>query len=390
MLRWWRPAGIGTLRTIRVMAPVEDYIAAGLYEPVADVGAERFALLEWLDSLGFTIAEMQAADAVGELTSIAGDRRIIPGERLTHVEAVPMSGLASDVFDAVATALGFVPIGSSPNGELEFTSDEVDLIEMFGSLPPIFSMAETLGLARVIGSSIGRIGDAAVSLFLADVEDPHITAGESWFGLARKVYDTVGLLDGLSGRLDPILRRQVLQAIERTRRASIGLDRRRYRYAVGFVDLVGFTERSADMSAAALATFIRDFEGRAHDVMTRHGARVAKLIGDEVMFVATDPSDACRAAGAMMRRFGGDDDGVVPRGGIAYGDVLVRGGDYYGSVVNLASRLVDEAVPAEVLVTEELAAAASPLCAFEPAGRRMVKGFPTPIVVSSLVVIDDV
>jgi adenylate cyclase len=154
---------------------------------------------------------------------------------------------------------------------------------------------------------------------------------------------------------------------------------------VGFIDLVGFTERSADMSAAELATFIRDFEGRAHDVMTSHGARVAKLIGDEVMFVATDAGAACRAAGAMMVRFGGGDNGVVPRGGIAYGDVLVRGGDYYGSVVNLASRLVDEAVPQEVLVTEELVAAA-PLCAFEPAGRRMVKGFPTPITVRSLVV----
>jgi class 3 adenylate cyclase len=64
--------------------------------------------------------------------------------------------------------------------------------------------------------------------------------------------------------------------------------------------------------------------------------------------------------------------------------VLVRGGDYYGSVVNLASRLVDEAVPQEVLVTEDLAASATQL-RFEPAGRRVVKGFPDPITVRSLV-----
>ena len=63
--------------------------------------------------------------------------------------------------------------------------------------------------------------------------------------------------------------------------------------------------------------------------------------------------------------------------------MLVRGGDYYGSIVNLASRLVDEAVPQEVLVTAEFADAA-PGCRFLPAGRRMVRGFPAPVTVWSM------
>lgn len=130
--------------------------------------------------------------------------------------------------------------------------------------------------------------------------------------------------------------------------------------------------------------FIRDFEGRAHDVVTGFGARVVKLIGDEVMFVSTDPAAACRAGHALMEGFGHEDERVLPRGGLAFGDVLVRSGDYYGSVVNLASRLVDEAVPQEMLVTEELAEAAAG-CEFEPAGRRMVKGFDAPVSVRSFV-----
>jgi class 3 adenylate cyclase len=111
---------------------------------------------------------------------------------------------------------------------------------------------------------------------------------------------------------------------------------------------------------------------------------LVKLIGDEVMFVATDPADACRAAEALMVGFGDESAHVVPRGGLAFGDVLVRGGDYYGSVVNLAARLVDEAVPQELLVTDEAAVAAAG-CEFAPAGRRMVKGFDDPIVVHSFV-----
>ena len=75
---------------------------------------------------------------------------------------------------------------------------------------------------------------------------------------------------------------------------------------------------------------------------------------------------------------------VLPRGGIAFGEVLVRGGDYYGAVVNLASRLADQAVPSELLVTEQLAEAATG-CTFEPAGRRVMKGFAEPVTVRSLV-----
>jgi adenylate cyclase len=137
------------------------------------------------------------------------------------------------------------------------------------------------------------------------------------------------------------------------------------------------------MDVTTLSAFLRDFEGRAYDVATAAGARVAKLIGDEVMFVAADPAAACVAANGLMSRVECDDD-VVPRGGVAYGDVLVRGGDYYGAVVNLASRLVDEAVPGEVLVTADLVEAA-PTCRFEPAGRRMMKGFTDPVQVCSLV-----
>lgn len=364
------------------MLSVEQFIEAGLYDPVVHDGTDRLELLRWLDSLGFTIPELVTGACGGGLTSIAGDRRTVPGDRMGRSDALELSGLDAKTFDGLVTGFGFLPIPGAPPGEIGFTADEVETLKLVGSISSIFSEAETMGFVRVLGSSLGRIGEAAVSLFLTDVEDPHVTAGESEFGLARKVYEAVGLLDGLAGELDPILRRQLLQAVERTRVAAV-TERLHFRYAIGFVDLVGFTERSAEMSATILTNFIREFEGRAHDVMTTHGARVVKLIGDEVMFVATDPSAACLAAGALMEGFADEGGHVVPRAGIAYGNVLVRGGDYYGSVVNLASRLVDEAVPQEVLVTDDLATAATG-CEFLPAGRRVVKGFPDPITVQSL------
>jgi class 3 adenylate cyclase len=365
------------------MATREEFVACGLLG-VPGEGPDRLELLTWLDELGFSLDEMVAANAVGSLSALAGDHRMMPVPSITRTEAAARSGLDVEQIDTYATAFGFAPVGGSPPGEVGFNEDEVDVFVAIRLLSSIFTPEEAIGFMRVLGSSLGRIGEAVVSMFLADIEQPHQAAGEGELSLARKVYDAVGLLDGFAERLDPLLRRQVRQAIERTRGSFVLDDKLTFRVAVGFVDLVGFTERSNDLAPAELAVFIRDFEGRAHDVAISCGARVVKLIGDEVMFVSIDPAAVCRAAAALMEGFGTADDLVLPRGGLAFGKVLARGGDYYGSVVNLASRLADQAVPQEVLATTELVDAARGSCQFEPAGRRMVKGFDQAVTVWSL------
>ena len=366
------------------MTSAAQWEAAGLYDPAVDADSGRLDLLAWLDEQGFTIDEMRHAFRTDALGAMAGDRRMVPGERHDRATAIERSGLSVDEFDAYSTAFGFVPIQGAPDGEVGYTDAEIESMATVGVLATMFSPDEAKSLVRVMGSSLARIGEAAVSLFLADIESPHVLSGDSELALALSVYDAVGLLDGLGERLDPILRRQMLQAVERTRRTSISeTERFLYRYAVGFVDLVGFTAMSSGMEPRQLSTFMGRFEGEAHDVATRCGARIVKLIGDEVMFVATDPVAACTAAVELMSAFNSDHVGIAPRGGLAFGNVVLRGGDYYGSVVNLASRLVDEAVPLELLVTVELAEAATS-CTFEPAGRRMVKGFADPVSVRSI------
>lgn len=69
---------------------------------------------------------------------------------------------------------------------------------------------------------------------------------------------------------------------------------------------------------------------------------------------------------------------------MAFGNVITRHGDYYGPVVNLASRLAELAVPKEVLVDEATALSAQSAFTFRPAGHRLLKGFETPREVFSL------
>ena len=366
------------------MPTPDDFRVAALYDPDADGAHDRLQLLRWLADLGFTIDEMRSAVSNGALTSLASDRRLVPEPRLQRADALSRSGLTPDAFDAYVTALGLEPIGGSPPGEVGVTTAELEALVAMDALSEIFTRDEALALVRVVGAALSRIADAAVSVFLTDVESEHLTEGRGELELAETVYDAVGLVDGLGNRLDPILRRQMLQAAERTRATAIDeTERFQYRYAIGFVDLVGYTSISQHMTARELAAFVGRFEATAHDVVAAAGARVAKLIGDEVMFVAVDAAAAVRAGRSLIATFSATGGGVLPRGGMAYGSVVLRGGDYYGSVVNLASRLTELAVPRELLVTEPLAEAA-PGVPFERAGRRMVKGFDEPVVVRSL------
>jgi len=176
-----------------------------------------------------------------------------------------------------------------------------------------------------------------------------------------------------------LLREHLHEAIRRSD-AARGPERspNTVRMAVGFVDLVGFTAISERLSAHELAALVRDFEARAHDLVTANAGRVVKLIGDEVMFVALDARAACKIALALVETFRDDAPRVTPRGGLAIGPLLARGGDYYGPIVNLASRIAELAVPFEVLVTPACAAEAHGYH-FEPAGRRMLKGFTDPV-----------
>jgi class 3 adenylate cyclase len=367
--------------------PIEEYKEAGLYDPSVDSDTGRLELLQWLTARGFSREQMQDAAASRSLGAMAGDQAMRPGRALTDVEIEELTELPAATTEALAATFGFASIDPERPEGVSLSQQEADALALFGMVAGIFSNDEALGFARVVGAAMAKVSEAAVSLFLSDVEGPYLATTGNELELAKKVLGAVELLDQFIPMLDPILRRHVLQAVQRSRIAIIDdTERLQYRYAVGFVDLVGFTPLSSAMSPIELGVFIRDFEARAHDAVTAAGARLVKLIGDEVMFVAPDADSACVVAQSLMSDFFTvDGDNVVPRGGVAFGPVLVRGGDYYGDVVNMASRLVDGAAPGELLVTKTFADAVTCL-EFTPPADRLLKGFAEPVAVQSLMV----
>jgi adenylate cyclase len=352
------------------------YEAAGLYDPAAPNAVERLALLEWLSSQGATIEQMTHALRHASITGLAADLTLRPGNRLSLEEFSARVGVAPARIEEIRLASGLPPV--EPD-ERPFTDDDAASFLAFLTGEGIFGRTASLALARVIGSSLSRIAEACVSLFLVNVEAPIRETHGGEIALALANLRAIQALGTIPSVMQALLRSHLEVAIRRSRRARLDGLPAMSRLAVGFVDLVGFTPLSRERAPEEIAAVVERFESLANDVITAHYGRVVKLIGDAVMFVAVEPSAACEIALTMVERFK-QDAVVTPRGGLAGGPVLTRGGDYYGPVVNIAARIAEQAVPSEILVTRTIAdEAVGDRCRFEPAGRRMLKGFPEPV-----------
>jgi adenylate cyclase len=149
--------------------------------------------------------------------------------------------------------------------------------------------------------------------------------------------------------------------------------------AMCFLDITGFTRLTSERGDKAAAD-LADVLGRlVMRVSVEHGGRPVKWLGDGVMLHFRDPGAAVVAALIMADE--------VPRAGLPpahvglhAGPVVVQDGDFYGSTVNLASRIADYARPGEVLVSQAVVdASADSETDFIALGHVELKGAPGPI-----------
>jgi adenylate cyclase len=120
-----------------------------------------------------------------------------------------------------------------------------------------------------------------------------------------------------------------------------------------FADLVGFTsftEEVGDHVAADVAVAFKSAAGHAADEL---GCEVVKDLGDAVMIHGRDAARVVTLALRLARELA--DEGWCPplRMGVHSGAAVQRDRDWYGSTVNIASRLADSAGAGEILMSVE-------------------------------------
>ena len=335
-------------------------------------------LSRYLRKRGATPEEIDRAVADDAVTLLTLDRLLLPGRRyLDGYGVAERSGVSNEVATLLWRALGFPDV---PGGETLFTDESVEAVRRITQRlgGPIFSPGEDaaalVAQVRAAGAGLSRVAEALSDQVVESV----LTAREMGLDDEAIAALTIEQLDWaqVAWLNDYALRVQVRAAVRRKLLTPQLESGEIPSLAVGFVDLVGYTAISQELDGRELAALVARFESVTYDTVAQLGARLVKTIGDEVMFVTEDPEVGLRVALALTARTGSDD--VLPRAraGLAFGPVLAREGDYYGSVVNLAHRLVELARPSSAIVSAELAVALDGMSqfAFQRLRSRRIRG----------------
>lgn len=127
--------------------------------------------------------------------------------------------------------------------------------------------------------------------------------------------------------------------------------------ALGFVDLVAFTDRSGRLSPHQLVDFVQTFEFTCRDVISGLGARVVKMVGDAVLYVADDLETGAEVVSEIVNALHATPNMPEVRASLVWGGIVSRFGDIFGPTVNLASRLTGIAPEGEIVVDRKTAEA---------------------------------
>lgn len=318
--------------------------------------------------------------------------------RMTRHEVADEAGMPDAIADRFWHALGFPIVEDS---EVVFTDADLAALRKVGALLGDGVAEETaLAMTRALARTTDRLAVWQTQL-LAELFTPHEITDDSptpsdvrqGVDPSANVKDTRTVMNRqiaesaarelcrISGDIEPLLvfawRRHVTAAITRmladaTPDEAVSAPHR----VVGFADLVAFTSLVRRMSERQLARVVQRFEELASDIITAHGGRVIKTVGDEVLFVHSDVAAAAAIALDLVDTM--RDDPLLPpvRVGMAYGRVVSRLGDVFGVTVNRASRLTAVTPDSRVYVDEPLRALLGHVSGFDvlPARRRLLRG----------------
>jgi len=303
--------------------------------------------LKYLRQLGATEKELN--DPAFEPSVLATRLAVFPVRDTLTVgqlaEAVDMS--AAEV-EAIRVALGHRIV----DGEaLVAGPPDVDLFKGFKLAADLFGAGAITDLVRVIGVSTARIADALVSSFLVNVARQYIGTDDEDFEMAKANALSAELLPLLLDVIDSSMRRHIVAAGRGNEQGAPTGDFEVQRLAIGFVDLVGSTRLTQNLSVEQAGRMFHRFDEVTTWCVASRGGRVLKLIGDEVMFVAPDLDCAIDIAMAIQADLEAEEVMPRARAGIVCDEVTLRDGDVYGSAVNLAARLVGAAEIDTVLVS---------------------------------------
>ncbi|MDP9135959.1 MAG: adenylate/guanylate cyclase domain-containing protein [Actinomycetota bacterium] len=333
----------------------------------------RAALIERLRGLGQSEQAIAAAEREDRLATFAVEIALGGDRKHTLTGVCRLSGLSPDFLRKLMQASGRP--AAAPR-QRAYTDDDVELarrIKLFIDAGiPRQGLLET---ARVIGQGMSQTAEAirrtAVSP-LVQPGDTDLTLALRYVGAAEALAPEVAFV------LDSMFRAQLREGIRSDLVAEAERDAGRLagtrEIVVAFADLVGYTKLGEGVPTERLGQVATRLAELATASICRP-TQLVKTIGDAVMLVSWEVDPMLETLQALVAATEAEGEAFPAlRVGVAFGPATPRGGDWFGSTVNLASRVTDASKPNRIYATEPVVDLAGGGYAWKRSRRRNLKG----------------
>ena len=352
-----------------------DFEAEGLLEGLeGKLRESRLRLLTELADEGVPLDELRTAVAEDRLALLPVERVLGGGkERLTTAEVADRAGIDEEFLRRQWRALGMAAAGDDAAMYSELDVEAAKRVRELreGGVPD----DGILELGRLLGMTMSQLAAASRRL----VADTFMREGDTEYEVASRFADAARafmplIADSLPYVFAVHLREQIRHDAFGQAELSSGRAAERDDVTVCFVDMVDFTHLGETLDPEALGS-VTGRLGELAAAAIEPTVRLVKLIGDAAMFVGPEPAPVVEAALQLVENAADEgDDFPLLRAGLAGGEALPRGGDWYGRPVNLASRITAIARPDSVLTDTAVHDALDDSYDWSFAGPRRLKG----------------
>lgn len=128
--------------------------------------------------------------------------------------------------------------------------------------------------------------------------------------------------------------------------------------AILMADLSGYTALTETHGSVAAADLIDKYTGIVENSLVGD-SKLHERTGDEIMIVSASPDSLLATALMIGKNTLNEENFLQVHGGLHYGNVLKRANSYFGSAINLTSRIAAKANPGTYWCSEEFVNALS-------------------------------
>ena len=349
----------------------EDVLAV-----MAATGSERASFVSFGEG-GLTVLQLASShiDAVSSMVLIAPYPRLTSGDSYEH-------GLSPEAFaETVERARRSWGTGQWVTETLFPPSASDPVFRQWASRFERYSLSPTQaaeGWRRVgtldVRGVLSRV--VAPALLIGRSDNPGHGRGHIQYLAAHladaRVRELPGEVVGTFFEADPDEADEIQEFLIGTR---IDPAPRRVMRAILFTDIVGSTDRSAQLGDARWRVVLDHHDAVVYDTVERFGGTIVKTTGDGVLAIFGTPSEAVRGAATLIAQLADVDVNV--RAGIHVGEIELRGDDIAGMAVNIAARVAALAGASDIFVSRAVAdLLVGTELLFRPAGSHQLKGVP--------------